>query len=281
MAKVLRGTAYNGEATFYLMDGTNLIQEIKDQRLYTPTAIAALGRSTMLTTILGLMTKDGASVTTVLDGGGAAGKIIVKATSDGKVKAKIDNSQVEAPKLSDTKLNVHGIVGTEGYLRVIKDLNMRDAFTSEVPIQTGEIAEDYAYYFARSEQIPTAVAAGVLVDRDQTIKNASSLVVQLAPGASEETITKLEGLFGKLTNISDELSEQSLEQFLNNKFDGDYQILGEEDIVFECGCSGERFLEALRMLGSDEIVRIKTEDKEIETVCDFCFSKYNIKTEEI
>lgn len=280
MNKVLRGTLFEDQCNFFLLDATELIQELKDQRNYSPTAIAALGRSTMITAIMGISGKDDQKVSTVINGGGAIGSIIVTANAKGEVKGKVTNSEPTVPKVSNTKLNVGALVGVDGFLTVTKDLGMREPFSSSTPLRSGEIAEDYTHYFASSEQVPTAIAAGVLVDLDQTIKNASCFVVQLLPDASEEAITKLETFFEENKSITHILNETTAEEFLETNFKDEYKVLKEEEIVFKCNCSKEKFISGIQLLEPKEILEIK-QDQEIECICEFCHKKYLIKAEEI
>lgn len=280
MNNVSRGTLFNDQCVFYLLDGTKLIQEIKDQRTYSNTAIAALGRSTMISAIIGLQGKDDTKISTIINGGGSIGSIIVTANAQGEIKAKVTNPEADASKLSETKLNVGKIVGTNGSLNVSKDLGLKEPFNSSVALQTGEIAEDYAYYFTVSEQIPTAIAAGVLINKDRSIKNASCFLVQLLPNASQEAITKLENFFTKNTHITSMMGDVSHESFLETHFQNEYQILKQSTVKFKCTCSKEKFVSGLKLLEPKDIIDIK-KDKTIECICDFCQTKYNIATEEI
>ncbi len=280
MSKVYRGMMFNDECRFYLSDYTDLIQEINSKHVYSPTAIAALGRTTMVTSILGLMGKDDTKVSTIIKGGGPIGTIIATADSKGNIKSKVSNPLVDVPKISDTKLNVGAAVGNEGFLRVIKDLNVKDPFVSEIPIQSGEIGIDFAYYFTKSEQIPTALAVGVLVDKDHSIKNASLFLVQLMPNASEESIVKLENFFNGLSNISSAMLDTTEEEFLEENFKGDYRVLETLDVKFECDCSEEKFVNAIKLLSPADIIDIK-KDKVINCKCDFCYKEYDIDTLQI
>ncbi len=280
MSKVYRGMLFNDECRFYLSDATDLIQKINENHTYSPTAIAALGRTTMITSILGLMGKDDTKVSTIIKGGGPIGTIIATADSNGNVKSKVSNPLVDVKKISDTKLNVGKAVGKDGFLRVIKDLNVKDPFVSEVPIQSGEIGIDFAYYFSKSEQIPTALAVGVLVDKDHSIKNSSIFLVQLMPNASEETIIKLENFFNNLSNISSIMSEVNEEEFLENNFKDDYRILETLEINYKCDCSEDKFVNAIKLLSPADIIDIK-KDKEINCKCDFCYKEYDIDTSKI
>lgn len=280
MTRVYRGVLFNEECRFYLGDFTELLNEVNQKTTYSPTAIAALGRSLMITSILGLMEKDGTKVTTIIDGQGPIGKVICNANSKGEVKAKVSNPLVNPQKINDTKLNVGAAVGANGGIRVIKDLNLKEPFITETPLISGEIGIDYANYFVSSEQIPTAIAVGVLVDKDHSIKNASCLIVQAMPEASEETLVKLETFFASLTSISDVMHTTAPKDFLEDNFKNEYEILSEENVSFQCDCSYDKFKNALKLLPVSDIIELKQEE-EVECTCDFCYKVYNIKSEEL
>ncbi|MFV0287842.1 MAG: Hsp33 family molecular chaperone HslO [Mycoplasmatales bacterium] len=280
MSNIYRGTLFNDQCRFYLGDCTELIEQVNQQTTFSPTAIAALGRSLMITNILGLMQKDDAKVSTIINGHGPLGTIIATADSQGNIKAKVTNPLASAPKVSNKKLDVGTCVGKNGFLRVIKDLNMKEPFVSEIPLVSGEIGIDYATYFTQSEQVPTAVAVGVLVDKDHSIKNASVFIVQLMPDCSEEAINKLETFFNSLTGLSEIMSTRTPSQFLEEFFHNDYAILQTIKTNLVCDCSYDKFLEALKMLPPADIIELK-QDKEVECICDFCYKKYLIQSEEL
>ncbi len=280
MSKVYRGTLFNDECRFYLSDSTDVVQAVNEKNTFSPTAIAALGRTMMITNILGLMQKDDAKVSSIINGGGPIGTIIATADAKGNVKGKVTNPLVDVPKISDTKLDVGAAVGKEGSLKVIKDLNLKDPFVTDIPLVSGEIGIDFTNYFTTSEQVPTAIAVGVLVDKDHSVKDASVFVVQLLPDASEDTIVKLEKFFNKFTSISSEMANMNEEQFLEKHFPSQYNILEVLNNQFKCDCSYDKFLDALKMLPPADIIDLK-QDETIECCCDFCAKKYDIKSEEI
>ncbi len=277
MSKIYTGTLFNNECRFFLTDSTKVIEEVNQMNTYSPTAIAALGRSMMITNILGVMQKDDAKVSTIINGGGEIGNIVCTADTNGNVKGKVSNPLVNPPKINDYKLNVGAAVGNNGFLRVIKDLNLKDPFVGEVGLVSGEIGIDYANYFVQSEQIPTAVAVGVLVDKDHSIKNASCFIVQLLPDASEETLTKVENFFKNITGISEMMIDKTEEDFLEEFFPGEYVILKNIPNQFSCDCSYDRYLDALKLLPPADIIELK-QDPNVECTCDFCFKKYNIES---
>ncbi len=278
--KVLTGLGFNDEVRFFIIDSKELVNELADINQTSPVCSAAIGRSATITAIMGLMLKDKQNVTTILDGHGPAGQIITIADSHGKVRATMNNPHVDIPLKENGKLDVSGAVGNEGMLKVIKDLQMKEPFVGSAPIISGEIAEDYTYYFSVSEQLPTAISAGVLVDVDYSIKSAGALIIQLLPNTSDATIDKLEAAFKSLKPMTTMLLDMNLEEILTATFGEEYRILDEKNVYYECSCSEDKFIDGLRLLSKDEITEIKEED-EIECVCNFCHKKYDIKTEDI
>lgn len=278
--KVLSGLGFNDEVRFFIIDSKELVNELANINQTSPVCSAAIGRSATITAIMGLMLKDKQNVTTILDGNGPAGQIITIADSHGKVRATMNNPHVDIPLKSSGKLDVSGAVGTDGMLKVIKDLQMKEPFVGSAPIISGEIAEDYTYYFSVSEQLPTAISAGVLVDVDHSIKSAGALVIQLLPDTTEATIDQLEKTFKSLKPMTTMLLDMDLTEILTTTFGNDYRILDEKNVFYECSCNEEKFLDGLRLLSSDEIAEIKAET-EIECVCNFCHKKYQIQTNEI
>ncbi len=278
--KVLTGLGFNDEVRFFIVDSKELVDEIAKKNFTTPVCSAAIGRSATITALMGLMLKNDQTVTTILEGDGPAGQIITIANSAGEVRATMNNPQVDIDLKPNGKLDVSGAVGTTGMLKVIKDLQMREPFASTSAIISGEVAEDYTYYFSVSEQIPTAISAGVLVDVDYSIKSAGALIVQVLPNATNETIDKLEKAFNGLKPMTTMLLDMSLEAILEATFADDFRILSEQNVEYKCTCSYEKFLDGVRLLKAEEIAEMK-KDETIECVCNFCHEKYNIKTEDI
>ncbi len=278
--RVLNGLAFNDEVRFFIIDSKELVEELRQKNQTTPVCSAVIGRSATITSIMGLMLKGQQNVTTILEGDGPAGQIISIANSDGEVRATMNNPHVDIPLKANGKLDVSGAVGKNGSLRVIKDLNMKEPFVGSSAIISGEIAEDYTYYFSVSEQIPTAISAGVLVDVDYTIKTAGALVIQLLPHASEATINQLEASFTALKPMTTMLLDMSLEEILTTTFADDYRILETKNVEYKCTCNEEKYIEGIRLLDPKEIAEIKA-DKTVECVCNFCRTKYQIATDKI
>jgi len=179
------------------------------------------------------------------------------------------------------KLNVGQAVGN-GFIHVTKDLKVRDMFTSSAAIQTGEIAEDFAYYFTASEQIPSAVGLGVLVEEDNTVRAAGGFILQIMPGCKEDTLLKIESILGKMPPVSEMVDQgKTPEEMLEIITEGDFQLLEELDLSYKCNCNKEKFEKGLISLGKEELTSIKEEDHQIEISCQFCAEQYVFDEKEI
>lgn len=278
---LIRGLAYNDEIRFFATKTTNLVNEIQRRHNGYPTAMAAVGRVATVSTMMGAMQKSGDTVDVRVKGNGPLGQILATANEDGEVRAYATNMQVHLPSNDKGKLDVRGVVGTEGELIIIKDLGLVEKYTTTSPIVSGEIAEDFTYYFAMSEQIPSAVSLGVLVDTDNSILAAGGFIVQVLPSASEETISKLEAVLSNIKPVSTLIYEgNSLEDIASILFGEDFRVLKENDVTFACSCSKEKYGSALITLGREELEDMAKEDN-IETVCSFCNEKYIFTKKEI
>lgn len=278
---LIRGLAYNDEIRFFATKTTNLVNEIQRRHNGYPTAMAAVGRVATVSTMMGAMQKSGDTVDVRVKGNGPLGQILATANEDGEVRAYATNMQVHLPSNDKGKLDVRGVVGTEGELIIIKDLGLVEKYTTTSPIVSGEIAEDFTYYFAMSEQIPSAVSLGVLVDTDNSILAAGGFIVQVLPSASEETISKLEAVLSNIKPVSTLIYEgNSLEDIASILFGEDFRVLKENDVTFACSCSKEKYASALITLGREELEDMAKEDN-IETVCSFCNEKYIFTKKEI
>lgn len=271
-----QGLGFGGEVRFFIVDSKSVVEELNQINKTSPVAIAAMGRSVTITALIGLMLKGEDKLSVTISGDGPIGKIIAVANGEGEVKATISNPYVDIPLKPNGKLDVSGAVGN-GTLQVVKDQGLKDPFVGQTELISGEIAEDFAYYFLQSEQIPTAISAGVLVDVDYSIKAAGALIVQLLPGASDETISKLENVFANLKPMTTLLQEFSLEQILDAVFDSNFEVLKEGAIKRVCDCSYEKFETGIRMLSPADIIEVK-KDPYAEVICNFCRKEYKIDT---
>lgn len=244
---------------------------------------AALGRSLVAGLLLGSTQKGDVKLTIKIQGNGPGGAIIVDADTKGHVKGYIQQPHVSLPLNDKHKIDVKGVVGTEGFLTVIKDLGLKEPFTGQVPLISGELAEDFTYYLSASEQIPSSMGLSVLVETDESVRAAGGFLIQVMPGATEETITKLEKRLAELPLVSKMIDEgKTPEEILYTILGKDnVEILDSYDVSFSCDCSKEKFAEVLVSLGEDTLIEIINEDHQAETVCHFCNSKYLFTEEEL
>ena len=249
-----------------------------------PVATAALGRMLAAGSMLGNALKgEGSSVTLRINGGGPLGTLLVVADKEGNVRGTVDEPWVDIPLREDGKLDVGAAVGVDGTLTLVRDLNMKEPYVGSVGLLSGEIADDLASYFVESEQIPTAVGLGVLVDRDQSVKVAGGYIIQLLPGAGEDVITKVEGgIFssGSVTKILTENDDpEAMLRMLLSDFE--VEILEKEPIEYRCDCSRERMERALISLGPEELRALIDEQGDAELSCRFCDQKQHFSREEL
>ncbi|MGJ9460208.1 Hsp33 family molecular chaperone HslO [Oceanobacillus sp. CF4.6] len=280
---LIKATTFNGKVRAYAITSTNTVEEARRRQDTWATTSAALGRTITITAMMGAMLKGEDSNTIKVLGNGPIGAIIADANAKGHVRGYVTNPHVDFELNENGKLDVARAVGTEGSLSVIKDLGLKDYFTGEVPIVSGEISEDFTYYFATSEQVPTAVGAGVLVNPDHTILAAGGFIVQVMPGADEEVITRLEEQIQSFPSISSLIREgKNPEQILQQLFAGEEVKVHEAmPIEFRCKCSKERLANAIVGLGNEEIQSMIDEDYGAEAICHFCNEKYHFTEQEL
>lgn len=283
---VIKATSGNGQVRAYVGVTKNLVQTARDNHNTIKVATAALGRTLTATTMMGLMMKnDNDELSVIIKGGGPIGTILTTADSKGNVKGYVqypDLNGVQVEDYPNGKLNVAGAVGKEGYVKVIKDLGLREPYVGSYPLVSGEIAEDFTHYFALSEQTPSVVSLGVLTT-ETTVEQAGGLIVQLMPDATEETIATLEQNVAKLKSVTTMLSEgMTPDDILNVVLEGlDPKILDICDVKFDCNCSKERIKKVLISLGRETLTEIIEEDKQAEISCHFCNSAYHYTEEEL
>lgn len=283
---VIKATSGNGQVRAYVGITKNLVQTARDNHNTIKVATAALGRTLTATAMMGLMMKNEKDeLSVIIKGGGPIGTILTTADSKGNVKGYVqypDLNGVQVEDYPNGKLNVAGAVGKEGYVKVIKDLGLREPYVGSYPLVSGEIAEDFTHYFALSEQTPSVVSLGVLTT-ETTVEQAGGLIVQLMPDATEETIATLEQNVAKLKSVTTMLSEgMTPDDILNVVLEGlDPKILDICDVKFDCNCSKERIKKVLISLGRETLTEIIEEDKQAEISCHFCNSAYHYTEEEL
>jgi molecular chaperone Hsp33 len=280
----LIATAYDQTVRIYVASSTHLVEKAKTIHDTWPTATAALGRFLTVSAMMGLMYKNEEKITLRIKGDGPIGAMLVEANSLGEVRGEIQNPHVylkydEGPKKG--KLNVGQGVG-QGFLHVTKDLGMKDYFTSSSELQTGEIGDDFTYYFVISEQTPASVGVGVLVDVDQSVLASGGYILQVMPQCKEETITQVEALISKLPPVSSLIqSGKTPEDILTLLASGTEQILTKKEISYTCHCSKSGFARSLSALDEETLHELIHEDGQAEIECHFCKTKYIFSKEEL
>ena len=281
---MLRGISENGGIVFYGVDSTEIVREM--ERLHKTSAVttAALGRLLTAASMMGIMLKSTQdSVTLQIKGGGPAGRLLAVSDGTGNVKGYVEHPVVELPPRADGHLNVGAAVGKDGTLDVIRDLGMREPYIGQVPLTSGEIAEDITSYYAYSEQIPTVCALGVLVDKDLSIACAGGYLLQLLPGATDAEITRLEQNIAAMPSVTEMLragkTPQDMMELAMAGFDP--QVLDTREVKYQCDCSEERTKDMLLSLGRKELVKLRDEDPKCEVVCHFCHTKYEFDLNEL
>ena len=280
---IIRATAANDQIRAFAAVTTEMVETAREHHNTSPVATAALGRLLTAGAMMGSMMKGEKDVLTLqIKAGGPLQGITVTADSQGNVKGYVGNPDVCIPANSKGKLDVAGAVGP-GFLTVIKDMGLKEPYSGQVMLQTCEIAEDLTYYFATSEQVPSAVGLGVLMNKNNTVRQAGGFIVQLMPFAEEEVISRLEQNVHKINSVTNLLEEgHTPESLLEKVLEGfDVQINEKMDTRFCCNCSKERVAKALISIGRKELNEMIQEGKPIEMNCHFCNTNYNFTVEEL
>ena len=279
--RLIRGIAMDGKVRAFAVRTTRLVEELRRRHDTYPTATAAMGRTVTAAAMMGSMLQGEEKLTVQVKGDGPIGQIIADANAKGEVRGYVKNPHVHLPSNSQGKLDVRGVVGTDGFIHVTKDLGLKEPYRGSVPLISGELGEDFTYYFAVSEQTPSAVGLGVLVDVDNTVIVAGGFIIQLLPGLSDSDIDSIEKAVGQLPPVTT-LLDQGLElEDMLRRIVPDVQVLEEMDIVFACNCSRERVERTLISLGRKELEELRNEGKETEVVCDFCDEPYSFTPEDL
>lgn len=273
--------AMNGTVRIRAVKTTELVEEARILHDCYPTSCAALGRVLSIDAILASELKDpDAKAVVTINGHGEAGTIIAQASANGDVRGFIGNPHLYYVNEETGKLDVGRIVGTQGTLHVTKDLGLKEPFTGVVELQTGEIGDDFSYYFAISEQTPSIVSVGVLVGKDG-VEAAGGMLIQLLPNATEETIEKLEEMAKTMKPISTYIQEGLLPKDIVKLLFEDATILEEREVRWHCGCSKENFATALSLIKEEDLVAMIEEDKQADITCQYCNQSYHFTEEEL
>ena len=280
---LIKALAFDGQIRAFAVNATETVSEAQRRHDTWHSASAALGRSIVGGLLLGSQLKGEDKLTVKIDGNGPGGLIMVDANGKGEVKGYITNPHVALPLNEKGKIDVRGVVGTEGTLTVIKDLGMKEPFSGQVPLVSGELGEDFTYYLANSEQVPSAVGLSVLVDTDDTIIASGGFMIQVMPGATEETLEEIERRLAEIPFVSRLIEQGEKPEEILNRLLGEenVQVLDKMPVGFKCQCSKERFSGMLMTLGVADLKEIIEEDHGAETVCHFCNNKYHFSEEDL
>ena len=283
MDYIVRATAANSQIRAFAITSREMVETARQHHNTSPVATAALGRLLTGGAMMGVMMKGDKDILTIMmKGDGPINGVTVTADSHGNVKGYVGNPNVLIPANYAGKLDVGAAIGY-GTLTVIKDMGLKEPYSSQVPLGTSEVAEDLTYYFASSEQVPSSVGLGVLMNKDNTVRCAGGFIIQLMPFATEETISQLEENLKDVTSVTDFLDkgytpEQMLEKLIGHL---DLEITDTIPTQFYCNCSKERVEQAVASIGKKDIQEMIDEGKDIEVKCHFCNTAYNYTVEDL
>ncbi|MFZ3591048.1 Hsp33 family molecular chaperone HslO [Bacillus sp. DJP31] len=280
---LIRALAHEGQVRAFAVRTTETVGEAQKRHDTWPTASAALGRAITAGVMMGAMLKGNDKLSIKIEGGGPIGTIIVDSDGKGQVRGYVTNPHVHFDLNKAGKLDVARAVGTDGYLAVAKDQGLKEYFSGQVPIVSGELGEDFTYYFATSEQVPSSVGVGVLVNPDHTILASGGFIIQLLPGTSNETIDAIEKRLQTIEPVSKLIQkgltpEEILDEVLG---EGTVKVIGQFPIGFHCYCSKERIESAIQSLGKEEIEDMIEKEGKAEAQCHFCNERYELTKEEL
>ena len=280
---IVRATAANAQIRVFACTTKNLVERARQIHNTSPVMTAALGRLLTAGCMMGVMLKGDKDVLTLQIKGAGAGKgVTVTADSKGNVKGYVIEPVVVLPPNAKGKLDVAGAIGP-GYLRVIKDMGLKEPYIGQTELQTSEIAEDLTYYFATSEQVPSSVGLGVLMEKDNTVKQAGGFIVQLMPFTEDAVIDKLEANLSKVTSVTSMLDAgMNPEQMLEYLLEGlDPVIVDSMPCAYTCNCTRERVEKAIISVGKADIESMINDGEPIEVSCDFCDKHYEFSVDDL
>lgn len=281
---LVKSLVYEGQLRAYAVDATQIVREVQEKQDTWSAASAAIGRTLVGTILLSAASlKDEGKMTVRINGDGPVGGIVVDANYKGEVKGYIQHPHIHLPLNNNHKIDVKGAVGTTGFLSVTKDLGLKEPFTGQVDLVSGELGEDFTYYLAKSEQIPSAVGLSVFVNEDNSIETAGGFMIQVLPGAQDEILNKLEKRLQNMEPISTitrkkKAPEDILKEIFTEK---NIKFLSKEKFIYKCDCSKKRFAQILATLPVGDIEEMIAQDHGAQAICHFCSNKYNFSEEEL
>lgn len=283
MDYIVRATAADGQIRAFAATTRETVETARQDHNTSPVATAALGRLLTAGAMMGVMMKGDKDLLTLrIHAGGPLNGITVTADSKGNVKGYVGNPDVVIPANKKGKLDVAGAVGV-GFMDVIKDLGLKEPYVGQCVLQTSEIAEDLTYYFATSEQVPSSVGLGVLMNKDNTVRQAGGFIIQLLPGASDEIIDRLEAKLSGISSITSLLDAGKTPEEILTDILGEFglEILKKMPVQFHCDCERSRVEKAIISIGRKEIQDMIDEGKDIEVNCQFCNKHYKFSVDEL
>ncbi|MBC8589377.1 Hsp33 family molecular chaperone HslO [Paratissierella segnis] len=281
---LIRGMDKSGRLRVFAASTTHLVEHARSIHNTSPTATAALGRSLTAGAIMGSMMKNDSDILTLkISGGGPIGNIIIVADNKGNVKGLADNPFADVPSRSDGKLDVGRLVGKNGVVTTIMDLGLKDPYVGQSNLVSGEIGEDIANLYLVSEQQPSAVALGVLVDKDISCRAAGGYFIQLLPGIDDEDIDRIEERIKVSPSVSAMIDKGLTPEDIVKELLGDFDIdiLSTMGLNYKCNCSRDKIRKVLISLGKKEVEDMLKEDGKAEVVCHFCNTKYQFNKEDL
>lgn len=278
---LVRGLVDSKNCRVFACCTTNLLEEARKKHDLWPTASAALGRMFSATLMMAAMNKNNEKMTVTINGGGPIGTMMAVTQGDGYIKGFVGNPEVHYTYNSSGHLAVGVAVGNQGTLQVIKDMGLKEPFCGTVPLQSGEIGDDFSYYFMASEQIPSVVSVGVLVNDTNEIISSGGFIIQLLPDAKEEDIVYIEDKMKDFPAVSALLSEGKTPEEMLAMIFSDVEITDKQELFYQCDCSREKMLSALSTVGKEELIDMMEKDHGCEMLCQFCNTKYQFSEEDL
>lgn len=283
MDKIIHAVTKDGFVKISAVNGRDIVEKARQLHDLSPVATAALGRTLCITSILGeLLKEENATVTVRINGGGPIGSIIAVSDNGGNVRGYVQNPHVDLPLNQNGKLDVGGAVGTSGTLTVSRDLGLKEPYIGSTALVSGEIAEDFSYYFVESEQVGAACGLGVLVDKDRSVICAGGFLVQLLPGAPDSLIDKIENNIFEMGQVTGILQNGTVEDLVSHVLNGfSPEILAEAPVEYRCYCSRDRVKRAVESISKEDLKEIIQNGENTEISCQFCNSVYVFSPDEI